>query len=470
METGLKSIPINDLCEILDNLGIGIVLDDAAGNILWANQGYQKITGVDIRKYIGKTVWDITRDRDIIYVDINESLFESTVKAGKPVYNALKYKTSNHVITTTAPLYGPDGALKYVICTVADYSEASVAQQALALAYEKIDALESRLKDFETSRRLVNSELVVQNVQMQRLYCMARRLSRSTIPVMLYGETGTGKDVLAKYIHSTSDRKDQRFVHVNMGAIPPTLFESELFGYVAGAFTGASKFGNEGLIRQANKGTLFLDEIGELPLHIQVKLLQVLQERTVRSVGGLSETPVDIRIIAATNRNLEEMVEKGEFRLDLYYRLNVAELWIPPLRERPDDIPLLIQTFLHRFNTEYRLSRTLAPETVNLLLQYSWPGNIRELRHTIESIVVLSPLPVIGPEYLPPEIQACGSGKRGGFPTLGTEHGSLKATMNHIECQLIKEAISASPTLAAAAASLGLDASTLAKKRKKYGI
>lgn len=156
--------------------------------------------------------------------------------------------------------------------------------------------------------------------------------------------------------------------------------------------------------------------------------------------------------------------------LKVRYRLNVAELRIPPLRERPDDIPLLIQTFLHKFNTEYKLSRTLAPETVNLLLQYSWPGNIRELRHTIESIVVLSPLPVIGPEYLPPEIQACGSGKKGVFPIPGTEHGSLKATMNHIECQLIKEAISASPTLAAAAASLGLDASTLAKKRKKYGI
>ena len=251
-----------------------------------------------------------------------------------------------------------------------------------------------------------------------------------------------------------------------MGAIPSSLFESELFGYEAGAFTGASKTGSAGLIRLANGGTLFLDEVGEMPLNVQTKLLQVIQEKTVRSVGSLTETPINVKIISATNRNLETLVKRGEFRLDLYYRLNVAELHIPPLRERKDDIPLLIQSFLSQYNKRYGSKKVLTQEALSLLLQYDWPGNVRELRHTIESIVVISPGSTIEPQSLPPEIRHQGySGK-----TAVLRHNSLKDTLDNLERQLIQAAIDESPTLAAAAASLSIDASTLAKKRKKYGI
>lgn len=470
MKSGIQNIPLEDLENVLDNIRAGVVIDDVEGNVVWANEFYHKITGIDIKKYIGKTVWDIRKDQDISYIDTNESLFELAIKAGKPIHNVLKYKTSDYIITTTAPLYSSDGAIKYVICTLTNYTETITAQQKLASAYAKINALETQMLELQQSRRSIGDETVIHDKEMHKLYSMAFKLARTPISVMLLGETGVGKDVLAKYIHNASDRKEKKFVHVNMSAIPPMLFESELFGYEPGAFTGALKQGKEGLIRLANGGTLYLDEIGELPFDTQAKLLQVIQNKSVRSVGGLEETPIDIKIISATNKNLEEMVEKGKFRMDLYYRLNVVELRIPPLRERPDDIPLLIKNFLGKYNKIYKTSKTLAVETLRLLLQYNWPGNVRELRHTIESLVVTSTGSVIEPQYLPPEIYSTKAAGNKIASSVKLEHASLKATMDQIECQLIKEAIDSSTTLSAAAASLSLDVSTLAKKRKKYGI
>ncbi len=465
MTLGIEDIPIKMLTHILDNVGVGIVIDNAAGEVIWANEAHARITGVDVRKYIGRSVWEVRNDPDIEYISLTGSLFEAAVRAGKSVHNVLKYKTADRIINTTTPIYAENGVLEYVVCTLINFSQANEVQQVLASAFAKIDALEGRLAEMQSFRKNSRGDIVVEDEEMRKLYRMAFKLSQSTIPIMLLGETGVGKDVLAKYIHEVSDRKEMPFVHVNMGAIPTELFESELFGYEAGAFTGASKKGRPGLIWLANGGTLFLDEVGEIPLNVQTKLLQVIQEKTVRRVGGLTEAPIDIKIISATNRSLEEMIERGEFRLDLFYRLNVAELRLPPLRERPNDVPMLIQTFLKRYNERYHCEKTLSPETLQQLLQYSWPGNIRELRHTIESLVVLSSDAVIEPQYLPAEIR---SGRAGEETRL--RHGSLKATLEGMERQLIKEAISNSRTLAAAAASLDIDASTLAKKRKKYGI
>lgn len=460
-------IPYQDWENILNRIDVGIVIDDAEGYILWANESYRRITGVNIQKHIGKTAWDFKNDSDIRYINLNDSLFDTAVKAGRPVHHVLKYRTSDRIITTTAPVYSPDGSLQYVVCTVINFSDVSTTQQALASAYAKIDTLESQLQQLQQqSMSSIGSDIIVQNVEMQKLYSMAFRLAHSSIPIMLLGETGVGKDVLAKYIHNVSDRKGAPFVHVNMGAIPSSLFESELFGYEAGAFTGASKAGSAGLIRLAHGGTLFLDEVGEMPLNVQTKLLQVIQEKTVRSVGGLTETPINVKIISATNRNLEMLIQKGQFRQDLYYRLNVAELHIPPLRDRRDDIPLLIQTFVSRYNERYGSQKVWTQEALSLLLEYDWPGNIRELRHTIESVMVISPGNSIGPEFLPPEIRR--QSVLGKPVTL--HQNSLKATLNNVERQLIQAAISGNPTLAAAAASLSIDASTLAKKRKKYGI
>ena len=241
---------------------------------------------------------------------------------------------------------------------------------------------------------------------MKQIYKIATRLASVTTSVMILGESGVGKDVYAKFIHSISNRKNRNFIHVNLGAIPKSLFESELFGYEAGAFTGASKTGKTGLIELADGGTLFLDEIGELGLDIQAKLLQVVQERSVRRIGSARTVPLDIRIIAATNRNLEQMVKDGQFRLDLYYRLNVVTVEIPPLRERTVEIPLLVNAFLNRFNQKYSTRKTMGASAMDVLMQHDWPGNIRELQHAIEYSMTILPfdLQYITPEYLPDHI------------------------------------------------------------------
>ena len=207
----------------------------------------------------------------------------------------------------------------------------------------RVLALENHLRNLQVDAE-VSQKLVIANKEMYNIYGKALRLASTTVSVMLTGESGTGKDVLAKFIHQSSPRRDQNFIHVNMAAIPKPLFESELFGYTPGSFTGAARQGKEGLVQLANGGTLFLDEIGELPLDIQAKLLQVIQDKEVRAIGAITPTPVDFRIICATNRDLRQMVSDHTFRLDLYHRLTAVELTIPPLRERRDEI-LPLATF-----------------------------------------------------------------------------------------------------------------------------
>jgi DNA-binding NtrC family response regulator len=236
---------------------------------------------------------------------------------------------------------------------------------------------------------------------MEKLKQTVRTVASTASTVLIHGESGTGKELVARAVHVCSPRVTDSFVSVNCGAFPETLLESELFGYVKGAFTGANQ-NKRGLFEVADGGTIFLDEISEMSLAMQVKLLRVLQERTVRPVGGTSEIPIDVRVIAATNRDLDKAVAENLFREDLYYRLNVITIDLPPLRTRREDIPLLAASFLKRYAEENDLApRTLAPEAMRVLMDYDWPGNVRELENVIERGVVLSSTPTIGFDLLP---------------------------------------------------------------------
>ena len=229
---------------------------------------------------------------------------------------------------------------------------------------------------------------------------MIDRVAPLDTTVILFGETGVGKEVFAKYIYQHSARKNKPFIKVNCGAIPANLVESELFGYEKGAFTGADKNGKMGLFELANTGTIFLVEVGELPLDMQVKLLRVLQEQEFERIGGRKPVKVDVRVLAATNRDLEEMVKQKTFRQDLYYRLMIFPVHIPPLRERPDDILPLAQLFLQTLNRKYDFKKYLSPLSAKMMQDYSWPGNIRELRNIIERAVIISNEDEIGPDAL----------------------------------------------------------------------
>lgn len=263
----------------------------------------------------------------------------------------------------------------------------------------------------------------------QRTVAMARRVAASDATVLIRGESGVGKEVFARAIHDASERRDKPFVAINCGAIPPALFESELFGYERGAFTGADQKGKAGKLELAQGGTLFLDEVGELPLETQVKLLRVLQDRRFYRLGSEKPRLADVRIIAATNRNLEEMLRQGRFREDLYFRLDVVTLEVPPLRERLDDLADMVHQFAREFAIRHRRSiKGIEPGVMVAFMEYAWPGNIRELRNVIERLVVLSDDGMIKAEFLPPAIRRAEGSGAGASPASSAPDASAAAT------------------------------------------
>jgi len=310
-----------------------------------------------------------------------------------------------------------------------------------------------------------NSDIVVVDPKMKEIFSLAKKISNFNTTVLITGESGVGKEVVASYIHNENAlKKDMPFVAVNCGAIPENLLESELFGYVEGAFTGASKGGKAGLFEAANGGTLFLDEIGEMSLSLQVKLLRALETRTVTRLGSAEASPVDIRVIAATNKNLLEKVEAGSFREDLFYRLNVVSIQIPPLRERTDDIAPLALKFIHKFNRQYGQNKKFTYEVMKELEGYSWPGSIRQLKNVIENMVIVSNNEYLQLNDLPwitgAKIQ--GEKKQGELP--------LQEAMDQLEFQILFNAQKKYGSSRKIADALKVDQSTIVRKLKKYNI
>ena len=455
-------ISIKELLHVLDSLKVGIIISDKEGMILWGNEYYSHLAKFDIRSYYGRNVREISARENVQLPGKTTLLDQSILNGGDEVQELVKYNTDDYVITTLTPIRDETGETSFYLYLLTNYSATLRMQKELSLSHARSSALAKQLQDMQF-RQCLSGDIVIQDREMRRIFQMGTRLSTVTA-------SGVGKDVLAKFIHRSGNRADQPFIHVNLGAIPKELFESQLFGYAPGAFTGALKEGKMGLIQLADKGTLFLDEIGELPLDIQAKLLQVVQDKAVRAIGSTEMVPVDVRIISATNRDLAQMVQDGTFRLDLYYRLNVIELHIPALRERKSDIPMLAAQFLQKFNERYGASKEFAPEVIDAFKNYRWPGNIRELKHLIESLVILSREPVITLEQLPRDI--CGGMEHEWRQKLPAnwERAGLKEVMADMERNLIQEAVKRTASLTEAAAYLKIDPSTLSKKRKKYGI
>lgn len=311
---------------------------------------------------------------------------------------------------------------------------------------------------------------------MRQLKKLISRIARGPSSVMVAGESGTGKEVVARAIHKLSDRQAKPFIAINCAAIPEQLLESELFGYVKGAFTGASANGKPGLIQAANHGTLFLDEIGDMPLTLQAKLLRAIESREIQPVGASNPVPVDIRIISATNQNLAQFIAEGKFREDLYYRLNVIPLRLPPLRERQDDIELLIHHFLQLHTRRLELVYPgVSPEVIGLLKRYHWPGNIRELSNLMEYLVNVVPSgEVIDASLLPPNLICSGktTGRDASLPgemaEVKEEEGST--ALEAMEKQMIRDALTRYSNKKQAADELGIGIATLYRKIKKYEL
>jgi DNA-binding NtrC family response regulator len=320
---------------------------------------------------------------------------------------------------------------------------------------------ENRLLREQLRTRPGYGELIGVSPKMQRVYKLMEKVSQHNYPVLILGESGTGKELVARSIHFSGSRRSRQFVPVDCSALVATLIESELFGYVKGAFTGATH-SKQGLIESANGGTLFLDEIGNLPLDMQVKLLRVLQEKEIRPVGTNERISIDLRVISATNRDLEADIRAGKFRQDLYFRLNVVQIKLPPLRERRGDIPLLVQHFLEKFSESGRSSRSIAEDAMARLTSYDWPGNVRELENAIERAVALGSGPILHSGDLPSNLQY-GTAAERVQPVDDVLH------LEEIERRTILRALrEAGGDKLVAARLLGIGKTTLYRKLKQY--
>ena len=308
-------------------------------------------------------------------------------------------------------------------------------------------------------KMVIKSQIMVQVVQ------KAIKVARAETSILLLGESGVGKSMLAGIIHKMSPRKEGPFIKINCGAIPNSLMESELFGYEKGAFTGALHTGKAGLIEISHRGTVFLDEIGELKPDMQVKLLEVLENKTFTKIGAQRSTRIDVNIIAATNRNLKTMIRDGHFREDLYYRLNVVPISIPALRERKEDIPPLAINVLEKFNKQKKLKKRFRHETLDLLSKYDFPGNVRELVNIVERMIIMSDGDQIMIDDLPGSIRE----QKASHP-LPLIKGSLKEMVADVEASIIKDTLLQCRSLAKASKELSLHPTTLWRKMTKYGI
>ncbi len=354
-----------------------------------------------------------------------------------------------------------EGASDYILKPI-DFDEVII--RIKQLLKHKHLALENRYLRNQMEKRYNFDNLVGKSQSMQRVYKMVERVSNATTNVLITGQTGTGKEVIARAIHKNSSRKDNPFIPVNCGAIPENLYESEFFGYKKGAFTGANS-DREGLFKAANTGTLFLDEVGDLPEHVQVKLLRVLQEKEILPIGSNNTINVDVRILAATNKDLYEEVQKGNFREDLYYRLNVIEIKLPPLSDRKEDIPLLVNHFISTYNDELKRNiKGVDNDVMKILLNYEWKGNLRELENMIERAVLLCEDDFITVNELPSYIVQKNK-------ELLNVPENLNEAMNEYEKAHILNILTKTEWNRTEAAKLmGVDTSTLYRKMIKYSI
>ncbi|MBH0155690.1 sigma 54-interacting transcriptional regulator [Fictibacillus sp. 5RED26] len=445
---------------IIESSYDGIYITDKDGITLRTNSAIERITGIPKEYYINKKVDDLVK-RGIL----ENSITDKVIQKKKSVTHIQLSYSGRETLLTGNPVFNENGEVESVVTNIRDLSELNSLQKALSQANKLNESYQKEIERLKGSASLFGGKTVVEADQMKLIYDTASRIADVSATVLILGETGVGKDVLAKYIYNKSERKRSgTFVKVNCGAIPPDLLESELFGYAPGAFTGANKQGKPGLFELADKGVLFLDEVGEMPSNLQVKLLKVIQEKEIQRVGGTVTKKVDVRIIAATNRNLKEMVQLGTFREDLFYRLNVVPLFIPALRERRKEIPSLISLFLEQINQKYNTAKVIDSELNAFFYKYSFPGNIRELSNVLEQLVLLNSEDLLGLRHLPEEYQSSKASMN------ETEIQTLKEVVEHAERKYLSQAAINYTTTYELAKALDTSQPTIVRKLKKYNI
>lgn len=438
-----KKIALGMAEEILESISDGVFTIDLKGRITYFNRAAEHITKISRKEAIGRLCSEVFRSS---MCERNCPL-KYTIEYGKPIIGQSGYIVNAHgekiaISVSTAILKDSEGKIIGGAETFRDLSE--------------IENLRSQI-----NQKYRIGDLISRSNKMQAIFEILPLIAKSPSTVLILGETGTGKEIIARNIHNISDRRENPFVAINCSALPETLLEAELFGFTKGAFTGAIK-DRKGKFELAHGGTIFLDEIGDMPLSLQGKLLRVLQERSFERLGSNKTITVDVRVISATNKDLKKMVSRGEFREDLYYRLNVVKIELPPLRERKEDIPLLVDHFISHFNNILKKDiKEISPEALSLLMAYDWPGNIRELENVIERACILCLEDKIDVIHLPEEI----------ISKKIVPHKDIKTTKKLIEKEVILSALKQNNfDPLKTASSLGIHKTTLYRKLKKLNI
>lgn len=450
---------------VLEGSFDGILVTDADGNVLYANKSYERITEIRRNDLYGKSMKELENP-----VWMPESVVYSVIEQKQPVSKRQITKSGKNIIVTGNPVFDKIGDIEKVIVNVRNISEIYDVTEEIQTATEDqkkyINNYLDNVEDFSDNKILAVSPA------MKNVFSLAGKVANYRATVLIQGESGAGKEEVAKYIHNKSLRCKKPFIVLNCGAIPTNLLESELFGYEKGAFTGAVQGGKQGLLESADGGTVFLDEIGETPLDFQVKLLRFMESKELRRVGAIESKNVDVRIIAATNRDLSDMVEEGTFRDDLFYRLNVVQIDVPPLRKRVEDIVPLASLFLHKYNKMYQQNKMLTFEVCKELEKYPWVGNVRQLKNVIENMVIISnndylqtgDLPWIANEMKNPSQTLVNS--------LLDNSGSmsLNEAMESLERALLEKAMESCDNTREMAKKLNVNQSTIVRKMSKYNL
>lgn len=433
-----------------------LMISDGNGIVVFAGQETVDNCGHDKSWYIGRSIYDLEK-QGVFYPSVTRMVLETGKEQVVIQKTALADK---HLVAIGVPVFDENGQIEQVLSITKDYTAQVNLSSIIAKMEFGMNITESKGDALD--------EIITCNEKMIDIKNLIRLVAPTNSTVLILGETGTGKEVLAKAIHKMSKRSEKPFVVVSCGSLSPNIVESELFGYEAGSFTGANREGKKGLLESASGGTVFLDEIGELPLDQQVKLLHVLQEKSIVRVGGTEQIPLDIRVIAATNRDLREQIEKGNFREDLFYRLNVVSINIPSLSRRREDIPLFIKHFTKKFNEYHSTNKVISKNVMNLLSRHEWPGNVRELENLVERLIVTSPSNYIDAEDLPWEIPGITADESNTVTV--KEIAPLAKVIESAERQLLEMARYEYGTTSAMAEILEVNQSTVSRKMKTYGI
>ncbi|MBU8914455.1 sigma 54-interacting transcriptional regulator [Bacillus sp. FJAT-29953] len=449
-----------DLNAILSSIYDEILVVNAKGELIRYSENIIKdFWQVDLKDLIGKNVLEL-EDQGLFTPSVTRLVMEKKRK----VSVVQETKTGRKILAVGNPVFNEKNELDRIIVASRDITETTRLKTELQEMRKISEQYKKELDDFKSKDRFLK-KLIYCSPKMEKIMNQVKKIAEFSSTVLLNGESGVGKEVIAQAIHQLGKRYQKPFLKLNCGAIPENLLESELFGYAKGAFTGADKNGKEGYFKQANGGILFLDEIGEMPMHLQVKLLRVLQEQEVIPVGSTTPIKVNVQIIAATNKKLEKLVEEGTFREDLFYRLNVIPIHIPPLRERTEDISLLAFHFLQQLNEKYDRNYHLTPDAVNVMEFYPWPGNVRELQNIIERLVVTADHPAIDAEFVS-QFLSLGFESKKMKPVI-TRVIPLQEALEHVEEQLIVLAMNQYKTTTKAAKALGISQSSVSRKYQK---